>query len=418
MTPRGPSPLGGDPDDGDGAPSDEGRLDDLRSGGADDGGLKGWVPPEQRVWRHPSEALGPGPSKPGAPGPVTVRPLRHRPHLTALVASGAVVAVVAGVLLLMNAGPMGTSDLSGSPSTTTAAFTNSSDNEPAAATRTARSLVALTMATAHGTQHGVAVAVAAGGLLATTADGVAGATEVTAMTVDGRHERASVVAVDSASDIALLQVPNPLPVPHFVPDSAISTGRTAMVLALASPAGPEPVKSAVAAWSFGTVNSVGTVVVPGPGPGMDAVGARAVGAPELPGEVLADSSGDVLGIYAHTAAGGDQLFIPTDLLLGVSADLAQTGRVTHGWLDVDGADVPAQSSPASGALVAGVAPAGPSADQLQTGDVIVAVDGQPVRSMAELRARLYVLAAGAPATVEVVRHDARTSVTIRLAPSP
>jgi putative serine protease PepD len=327
-----------------------------------------------------------------------------------------VVAVVAGVLLLINAGPMGTSDLSGSPSTT-AAFTNSSDNEPAAATRAARSLVALTVATAHGTEHGCAVAVSAGGLLATTADSVAGATAVTALTAGGRLERASVVAVDPGSDIALLQVPNPLPVPRFVSDSAISAGRTAMVLALDSPPGPQPARSAVAAWSFGTVDSVGTAVVPGPGPGMDAVGARAVGAPELPGEVLADSTGGVLGIYAHAATGGDQLFIPTDLLLGVTADLAQTGRVTHGWLDVDGADVPNQSSP-SGALVATVAPAGASADQLRTGDVIVAVDGQPVRSMAELRARLYVLAAGAPATVEVVRHGTRTSVTIRLAPSP
>jgi serine protease Do len=326
-------------------------------------------------------------------------------------------AVLAGVLLLVNAGPMGTSDLS-STSSTTAGFTASSEAEPAAAARTARSLVALTVATAHGTEHGCAVAVAADGLLATTAATVDGATSVTALTASGQQVRATVMAVDAASDIALLEIPVRLPVPRFVPDTTVADGRAAMVLALASPLGAGSAHAAIATWSFGTVNSVGTTAEPGPGPGMAALVARVAGAPELPGEVLADPTGAVLGMFAHPSSGPDQLFIPTDLLLGVSTDLATTGRVAHGWLDVDGANLPTSTAPGAGALVDRVVAPGPSANRLQVGDVIVAVDGLAVRSMAELRARLYLLAAGTPVTLEIVRRGTTTSVTIHLAPSP
>jgi S1-C subfamily serine protease len=44
---------------------------------------------------------------------------------------------------------------------------------------------------------------------------------------------------------------------------------------------------------------------------------------------------------------------------------------------------------------------GPAARLLRAGEVIVAVDALPVRTMAELRARLYVLAPGTTVAVSV-----------------
>ena len=64
--------------------------------------------------------------------------------------------------------------------------------------------------------------------------------------------------------------------------------------------------------------------------------------------------------------------------------------MVHGWLGVEGTDAPG----GAGAKVAHGAAGGPAAGRLQPGQVIVAVDALPVRTMAELRARLYVLPPG------------------------
>jgi S1-C subfamily serine protease len=54
-------------------------------------------------------------------------------------------------------------------------------------------------------------------------------------------------------------------------------------------------------------------------------------------------------------------------------------------------------------MVHTVVASGPAARLLRAGEVIVAVDSLPVRTMAELRARLYVLGPGTVVAVSV--HD-------------
>jgi S1-C subfamily serine protease len=83
--------------------------------------------------------------------------------------------------------------------------------------------------------------------------------------------------------------------------------------------------------------------------------------------------------------------------VGVADDLRSGDKVIHGWLGVSGTD----AGNSTGAKVASVDPKGPAAGRLQAGQVIVALNAQPVRTMAELRARLYVLAPGAPVAVSV-----------------
>jgi S1-C subfamily serine protease len=56
-------------------------------------------------------------------------------------------------------------------------------------------------------------------------------------------------------------------------------------------------------------------------------------------------------------------------------------------------------------VVQTVAATGPAAKVLRAGDVIQAVNALPVRTMAELRARLYVLAPGATVAVSVQEGD-------------
>jgi S1-C subfamily serine protease len=69
-------------------------------------------------------------------------------------------------------------------------------------------------------------------------------------------------------------------------------------------------------------------------------------------------------------------------------------------------------------VVETVDPTGPAATTLRQGDVIVAVDDAPVRSMADLRSRLYMLPAGWPVWLRVYRNDSLTTVEVDLGSSP
>jgi S1-C subfamily serine protease len=106
-------------------------------------------------------------------------------------------------------------------------------------------------------------------------------------------------------------------------------------------------------------------------------------------------------------------FLPSDLVVGVADDLRSGNRVVHGYLGVGGADAPN----GSGAKVEAVQASSPAAGRLQVGQVIVAVNALPVRSMAELRARLYVLAPGAAIAVSVQQASATKVVDLTLSGS-
>jgi putative serine protease PepD len=157
---------------------------------------------------------------------------------------------------------------------------------------------------------------------------------------------------------------------------------------------------------------------------MAAIGVTTGGIGSEAGELLVARNGGVIGILqpASTTAPstGSTGFMPASLFLGVSSDLARWGVVHHGWLDVTARDATASSgkSQAQGAVVVSVSPTGPAAGTLQPGDVIDSVGGAPVRSMAELRARLYVLAAGEPVTIGFRRDGASTTAEVDLASSP
>ena len=65
---------------------------------------------------------------------------------------------------------------------------------------------------------------------------------------------------------------------------------------------------------------------------------------------------------------------------------APPGSVSHGWLGVKGAT----ASGSGGARVAALMTGSPATGLLHPGDVVMAMGSVPIRSMADLRARLYV----------------------------
>jgi len=104
---------------------------------------------------------------------------------------------------------------------------------------------------------------------------------------------------------------------------------------------------------------------------------------------------------------------PGQFVLQVARELmANDGQILHGWLGIKGSDN--RSGRPKGALVTSVDPKGAAKGHLKAGDVIEAVDGHRVHSMADLRSRLYLLSPGAWVDLRIQRHTAAVTVGLSL----
>lgn len=410
---------------------------------------RGWLHPDDRLWRHPSEVwpppAGSGEDPARASRQLGTRRLHRRRAATVLVGSGAVSAVAVGVLLLIVASG-GSNPLTTAGPVQSAALTvvTGCCRVMPTVERDARdAMVPLRVSTASGVGQACGVVVAGDGLVATTLDAVAGARSITAVTPGGMQLPASVVATDQASDVALVRVPTRLPVARFA-DAWSETGQRAIVMAVTVGANRGGSGSTVTMWSASTVRSADITVSSGAAVGMAGIEAAAGSRPAIAGEALLDPAGRVLGIFDRTgttAHGAGKIFLPAQLVVGVADSLALSGRVDHGWLDIEGGDYPATSitttststgehaapdrqatadgeSSSGGAMVVAVEQGGASAGVLRPGEVILGIDGRPVRSMAELRDRLYVLPPGARVLLDVWSGGSTRSVAVDLSGSP
>jgi S1-C subfamily serine protease len=375
-----------------------------------DASLRGWIDPDDRLWRHPSEIAH------GAEAPLFLNappPHPYRGAVMVLVGVGAVMAAVAWVVVLVSPASQGplrgaTTDIVAVAPTTLAGAQNA---VPAAAQAAGRSMVKLEATTGQGTVALIGVAVAEGGLVATTADLLVGARNLVMVGPGGKLEPAMVVATDKASDIALVTVPVDLPVAPFADGTTVSGGSPDLALSFV-PAGGT---SIALHCTPGAVSGAGAPIANGPAGGMPSISS----APSVPepttGDPLLNDSGAVVGILYESAPGTatPATFIPSQLVVGVANDLRSKNRVVQGWLGVSGADAPG----GAGATVQQVASNGPAAGRLQQGQVIVAVNTLPVRTMAELRARVYVLPPGTAVAVSVQGGSGNKVVGITLGAS-
>jgi S1-C subfamily serine protease len=134
----------------------------------------------------------------------------------------------------------------------------------------------------------------------------------------------------------------------------------------------------------------------------------------IAGEPLLNAEGSVLGILYDPEPGtSPATFLPSELVVGVANDLRSQNRVVHGWLGVQGTDAP----DGGGATVAQVQSGGPADGRLQVGQLITAVNATPVRTMAEVRALLYVLPPGTAITLSVQQPTGTKVVDVTLGTS-
>jgi S1-C subfamily serine protease len=397
--PEEPESGGSGPDEGGAGPDEP------------DAPQRGWIDPDDRIWRHPSEVRQ---GDDDAPVRLHAPPShQYRGAIMVLIGAAAVVAVAAWVVVLLSPAsksPLTTATTSGA-GTALSTLAGPENTLPAAAAQAGHSMVELRADTAHGTVNLIGMAVAEGGLVVTTADLLSGVQQISLVGPAGKLERATIVGMDGPSDVALVNVPEDVPVAPFTDDAGVNNGSPDMLLSYV-PAGGSGVAVHATA---GTVASVGTGVDANQASGMALITSSPAVASAAAGDPLLNPSGDVLGILCCPGAQGaaPSTFLPTQLVVGVADDL-RSGKVVHGWLGVEGSDQPGRT----GAKVVQVQANSPAAHSgLQAGQVIVAVNSMPVRTMAELRSRLYVLAPGTSVALAVQGASGTRVVDLTLAAS-
>jgi S1-C subfamily serine protease len=368
-------------------------------GGADpeepESPLRGWIDPDDRLWRHPSEQVPVVTS-----GPVLSPPPKHRYRgpLMVFIGAGAVAAVgifLAVLLSPTSQPPLQATGRNAASADTLTTLTGPESGVPAADQTAAKSTVELQAVTTHGTVTLIGVAVAEGGLVVTTSDLLSDVRSIAMVGAGGKLEPASIMATDATSDIALVNVPEDVPVAPFSDDSTLAGGAPDTVLGLVPAAGTAAALHATS----GSVTAVATDIASGPADGMAAITSSPALAADAAGDPLLNAGGFVVGILCdpQSPTASAATFLPTQLVVGVADDLRSGSRVEPGWLGVKGSDV----ADGAGAKVDSIYSDSPAAGHLQVGEVIVAVDAQPVRTFAELRSRLYVMAPGSTARLSV-----------------
>ena len=294
-----------------------------------------------------------------------------------------------------------------------------------------------------GAGNGSGFVVRPDGLILTNHHVVADASRVTVRLQDGSELEAEILGRDAATDLALLRVPAaaPLPVLPLAAPEQLAVGDR--VLTIGSPFGFDQSLSA------GYVSALGRSLEDRDVWGSVIDGVIQTDAAINPGSSggpLLNAWGEVVGVTTaiySTGSGfqGIGFAIPVAVVAGVLPDLIDRGYVIRPWLGASGVNVTrrlatmlslpthagvlvqrvADGSPAEQAgLVAGrgTLPFAEGAGLTFGGDIIVAVDGQPVGSVAELSRALGQHAVGDALVLTVLRGGRRMALRGILAEAP
>jgi serine protease Do len=259
--------------------------------------------------------------------------------------------------------------------------------------------------------------VAPDGYILTNAHVVADASEVTVRLTDRREFTAKVVGADRRTDVAVIKIDGKnLPTVRIGDPSKLRAGE--WVIAIGSP--------------FGFDNSVTAGIVSAisrslpDGQYTPFIQTDAAVNPGNSGGPLFNMAGEVVGmnsqIYSRTGGFmGISFAIPIDIAIGVKDQLVTTGRVQRGRIGVLVQEVGQQLADSfgldrpRGAIVAQVEAGAPAAKAgLKAGDVILAVNGQPIERSGQLSAVISQIKPGTRVELEVWRERAARKIEVEV----
>jgi serine protease Do len=271
------------------------------------------------------------------------------------------------------------------------------------------------------TGQGSGFFISADGFAVTNNHVVDGADKVEVTMDDGKTYTAKVIGSDPRTDLALIKVAGRTDFPFAkLSDSKPRIGD--WVLAVGNPFGLGGTVTA------GIVSASGRDI--GNGPYDDFIQIDAPVNKGNSGGPAFDTNGEVMGVNTaiYSPSGGSvgiAFSIPASTVKSVIAQLKDKGTVSRGWIGVQIQPVTADIADslgmkkAEGALVAEPQANGPAAKAgIQSGDVITAVNGEPVKDARELARTIGGLAPGNAVKLNVLQKGQDKVVNLTLGQLP
>ncbi len=358
----------------------------------DDGSHAGApLPPEDRVWRHPSE-IGGGAAPPAAW--IAPAPSRRRPALALAGACLTGAAITCGLLWLTRPSWVSEEPTATQRPRTAVATTASVAFAPAGvptaqlADALAPHLVAVEVKRGDAWTTGSGLRLADADRILVVSPLVQGATAIT-VSVGRRTVDATVLGDDGATGATVLELstagaaapPGPL-----LASSARAGQAVAVVGTRTTTAGGDDRQRVVPASvsTAGARAAIGDLVL------HDAIELDRSLPDDALGAAVVDASGHLLGVVIDVSgSGGLAVVVPGRATLTAAADLLDDGEVRRAWLGVEAADLDPEVATLlqvdGGAMVTAVDQRSPAAEAgVQPGDVITEVGDLDVRDASDL----------------------------------
>ena len=267
---------------------------------------------------------------------------------------------------------------------------------------------------------GSGVIVSSSGYILTNNHVVEGADEIEVILNDTRKAKAKVIGTDPDTDLAILKIElDKLPVIVLGNSDELQVGDP--VLAIGNPFGVGQTVTG------GIVSALGRNQL-GINTFENFIQTDAAINPGNSGGALVDGNGNLLGINTaiYSRSGGSMgigFAIPVSTAKQVLEGIVKDGQVTRGWIGVEPQELNAElveafklkpeAAKAGGVIITGVLQNGPAAQGgIKPGDVITAVNGEPVRNVSQLLTAVAALKPGTPAPLTVLRGNGPVEVAV------
>jgi serine protease Do len=298
------------------------------------------------------------------------------------------------------------------------ALTDASEALAEAVEQAARSVVAV-LASRHGPASGV---LWRPGVVVTAAHTIRRDDGIHVVLPDGARSDAVLAGLDASTDLAVLKLDTAFAHTVQIADSA-SVRAGHLVFAVAR----DPGGSTAA--SFGIVAATGSEWRTWRGGHIDRLIRLDGGLPSgFSGGAVADTRGRIIGVGTSALARGFGIVIPASTVDRVADALLESGHIARGYLGVGTQPIALPGSLSQklglqdrsrGLIVLSLAPQGPAEQGgVLVGDILLDLDGRPLRDVGDLQAALGGGKIGGEIRVGLVRGGERIESTVTLGERP